>query len=483
MITELITNMTTKVNGDAFMQPASSAGPTAAQLLSEYALSVRFEQLPADIVRLAKDCLIDAIGAAVYGHEVEAGQAALRYVSHASAGPCAIPGTSRRVAAEAAAFTGGVLVHAAELDSLRQPGAGVHPGASLVPVALAAAQVCGASGRDLLAALVAGIEVLFRIGSATKHSAEARGFHAPGLTGPFGAAIVAGKLAGVDADTLRQALGIAGSLSGGLLEFAKSGDGGLVKRLHLGRAAQSGIVAVQLAQAGFDGPSTVLEGRYGFLKAYCEASDVARLTEDLGTRYETPTLCLKRYACHIVAHTPVYAAQQLRAAHDIDARRIAAIRIEGAPRLAANHDIKQPANQVLAQYSVPVCVAAALLHDADDPSTFGVRLLQDQTIRELAQRVTLVATDATGLAAVTRITLDDGTNYELAQTDFPGCPSTPFTPAQLRTKFMWMTKRLGAAAHTLFERLDRVEGEADLHWLDAVPALSPDLSLIKGDRG
>jgi hypothetical protein len=116
-------------------------------------------------------------------------------------------------------------------------------------------------------------------------------------------------------------------------------------------------------------------------------------------------------------------------------------------------------------------------------STFGVRLLQDQTIRELAQRVTLVATDATGLAAVTRITLDDGTNYELAQTDFPGCPSTPFTPAQLRTKFMWMTKRLGAAAHTLFERLDRVEGEADLHWLDAVPALSPDLSLIKGDRG
>ncbi|MEA3086834.1 MAG: hypothetical protein QOC89_4531 [Paraburkholderia sp.] len=491
LFTNMSTNMTAKVNGDAFMQPASSAGPTAAQLLSEYALSVRFEQLPADIVRLAKDCLIDAIGAALYGHEVEAGQAALRYVSHSPAGPCAILGTSRRVAPEAAAFAGGVLVHAAELDSLRQPGAGVHPGAALVPAALAAAQVSGASGRDLLAALVAGIEVLFRIGSATKHTAEARGFHAPGLTGPFGAAIVAGKLAGVDADTLRHALGVAGSQSGGLLEFAKSGDGGLVKRLHLGRAAQSGIVAVQLAQAGFDGPSTVLEGRYGFLQAYCEDSDAARLTEGLGTRYETPTLCLKRYACHIVAHTPVYAAQQLRAAHDIDARRIAAVRIEGAPRLAANHDIKQPANQVLAQYSVPVCVAAALLHDADDPSTFGVRLLQDPAIRELAQRVTLVATDATGLATVTRVTLDDGTTYELAQTDFPGCPSTPFTPAQLRTKFMWMTKRLGAAAHTLFERLDRVEDEADLRWLDAAippsPELlhrsSPDLSLVKGDRG
>ncbi|HEY2021867.1 MmgE/PrpD family protein [Paraburkholderia sp.] len=463
------------------MQPGLSGGRSAAQSLSDYALGVRFEQLPADVVRLAKDCLIDALGAAVYGHEVDAGQAVLRYVAGAAAGPCAIPGTATRVAPEVAAFAGGVLVHAAELDSLRQPGAGVHPGASLVPVALAAAQLGGASGRELLAALVAGIEVLFRIGAATKHSAEARGFHAPGLTGPFGAAIVAGKLAGVDARTLCQALGIAGSLGGGLLEFAKSGDGGLVKRLHLGRAAQAGIVAVQLAQAGFDGPSTVLEGRHGFLHAYCEASDAARLTDGLGTRYETSTLCLKRYACHIVAHTPVYAAQQMRAAHDIDARRIAAIRIEGAPRLAANHDIKLPANQVLAQYSVPVCVAAALLHDADDPATFGARLLQDEAIRALAQRVTLVATDATGLATVTRITLDDGTVYERAQTDFPGCPSTPFTPAQLRGKFMRMTKRLGTAADTLFKRLDRVEHEADLHWLDAMPA-APSDSFAGGER-
>jgi 2-methylcitrate dehydratase PrpD len=463
------------------MQPGSSGGLTAAQTLSDYALGVRFEQLPSDVVRLAKDCLIDALGAAVYGHDVEAGQAALRYVANAAAGPCAIPGTNLRVAPDAAAFAGGVLVHAAELDSLRQPGAGVHPGAALVPAALAAAQVGGASGRDLLAALVAGIEVLFRIGSATKHSAEVRGFHAPGLTGPFGAAIVAGKLAGVDAHTLCCALGIAGSLSGGLLEFAKSGDGGLVKRLHLGRAAQAGIVAVQLAQAGFDGPSSVLEGRHGFLHAYCETSDAVRLTDGLGTRYETSTLCLKRYACHIVAHTPVYAAQQLRAAHDIDARRIVAIRIEGAPRLAANHDIKLPANQVLAQYSVPVCVAAALLHDADDPATFGARLLQDEAIHALAQRVTLVATDATNLATVTRITLDDGTIYERTQTDYPGCPSTPFTPEQLRGKFMRMTRRLGATANTLFERLERIEHEADLHWLDAMPA-APSDSFARGDR-
>ncbi|MPW19728.1 hypothetical protein GCT13_23215 [Paraburkholderia sp. CNPSo 3157] len=441
---------------------------TATHALADYAHGLRYEALPADVVRLAKDCLIDAVGAAVYGHEVAAGEAVRCYLADAAPGPCAVPGIAdARYGAEAAAFAGGVLVHAAELDSLRQPGAGVHPGAVLVPPALAVAQISGASGRDVLTALVAGIEVLFRIGAATKHSAEARGFHAPGLTGPFGAAIVAGKLAGADREMLRRALGIAGSLGGGLLEFAKAGDGGLVKRVHLGRAAQAGIVAVQLARAGFDGPSSVLEGRYGFLHAYCERFDVALLTDGLGTRYETPTLCLKRYACHIVAHTPVYAAQRLRAAHDIDARRIASICIEGAARLAANHDIKSPADATLAQYSVPYCVAAALLHDADDPAIFGKRLLDDPAVSELAQRVSVVATDAQGLSTKTRITLDNGTSYEEARADFPGCPSSPLSREQLRAKFMRTTRALDSAAAPLFDRLDRIEEEANLHWLDA----------------
>ncbi|CAG9208403.1 MmgE/PrpD family protein [Paraburkholderia sabiae] len=445
---------------------------SAACTLADYAHGLRYEQVPADVMRFAKACLIDAIGAAVYGHEVAAGEAVRRYLAEAAAGPCAVPGIpDARYGAEAAAFAGGVLVHAAELDSLRQPGAGVHPGAVLVPPALAAARIAGGSGHDVLTALVAGIEVLFRIGAATKHSAEARGFHAPGLTGPFGAAIVVGKLLGVDKETLRRTLGIAGSLGGGLLEFAKAGDGGLVKRIHLGRAAQAGIVAVQLARSGFDGPSSVLEGRYGFLHAYCERSDVSLLTAGLGTRYETLTLCLKRYACHIAAHTPVYAVQRLKAAHDIDPRRIASIHIEGAARLAANHDIKLPADLTLAQYSVPYCVAAALLHDADDPATFGPMLLDDRETGELAQRVSIATSGAEGLATVTRITLDDGTCYEAEQADFPGCPGSPLSHDQLRAKFTRMTRRLGSASGTLFERLEHIEDEADLRWLDAAAAV------------
>ncbi len=191
------------------------------------------------------------------------------------------------VRAEAAAFANGVLAHAFELDSLRKPGAGVHPGAVLVPAALATAQERGAGGRALVAALVAGCEILFRVGKATKHTPESRGFHAPGLTGPFGAAVAAGHIAGLDAAAMTNALGIAGSLGGGLLAFAKSGNGGMVKRLHLGRAAESGVLAARLAAHGFTGPDTVLEGEFGFLDAYCTDTDVGALTAGLGERYET----------------------------------------------------------------------------------------------------------------------------------------------------------------------------------------------------
>ena len=167
----------------------------------------------------------------------------------------------------------------------------------------------------LLTALVAGCETMFRVGKATRHSTESRGFHAPGLTGPFGSAAATGHLFGLSAEQMARAFGVAGSLCGGLMQFAAGSDGGMVKKLHLGRAAENGIVAARLAQAGFDGPTTVLEGRLGFLKAYCEQSDVAALTGGLGSDFETLRICFKRYPSHITAHTVVYAIERLRAEH------------------------------------------------------------------------------------------------------------------------------------------------------------------------
>src|SRR5262249_45731300 len=208
----------------------------------------------------------------------------------------------------------GASGHAFERDSLTGPGAGAHPGATVLPPALAVAQEKSTDGRALIAAFVAGNEVMIRIGRATGHTNEARGFHAPGTTGPFGAAVAAGHLMGLDSSAMTNALGIAGSLCGGLLEFAR-GDGGMVKRLRLGRGSEAGVLAASLAAAGFTGPRTVLEGEFGFLKVFCTKWDEAELTRGLGEEYVVSSAVLKRYPCHATAHAAVRAVRELQAEH------------------------------------------------------------------------------------------------------------------------------------------------------------------------
>src|SRR5262249_13191366 len=154
----------------------------------------------------------------------------------------------------AAALANGALAHAFEMDNLTWPSTGVHPGATLLAPGLAVAQERGIGGREMIAPLFARAAAVIPIRRAPRHNNAGRGFHAPGTTGPFGATIACGKLMGLDAERMRNALGIAGSLSCGLMEFARSGTGAMVKRLHLGRAAESGVLAASLAGDGFTGP-------------------------------------------------------------------------------------------------------------------------------------------------------------------------------------------------------------------------------------
>jgi 2-methylcitrate dehydratase PrpD len=277
--------------------------------LAEYAAGLRYDDLPPEVVRRANDCDTDTIAVIVQGSGLPWSRIAIRYAQRIAAG-----GRSRilgvdgpTVQAAAAALANGTSAHAFESDNLTRPSAGVHPGATLLPSALAIAQEQGSSGRELLTAVTAGFEVMYRIGRATKHSNERHGFHAPGTTGPFGAAVAAGLLLKLDAEAMTNALGIAGSLACGLMEFARSGTGAMVKRLHLGRAAESGVLAASLAADGFTGPRTVLEGNAGFLKVFCTEWDLSELTRGLGSEFATLNLCLKRFPIHMTAHTAVQA--------------------------------------------------------------------------------------------------------------------------------------------------------------------------------
>jgi len=437
---------------------ASTPAQTVARRYAEFALGLRYEDLPEAAITRARHCLADALACAIHGRGLPWSQMVLaEMAATGSGGPCALPGDpDTRLHLPQAAFALGVFAHAFELDSLRKPGAGVHPGGTVALPAWALAETTGASDADLITAIVAGCEVMFRIGAATLHTPEKAGFHAPGLTGPFGAAIVCARLMGLDAEQTANALGIAGSFAGGLLAFASSGQGGMVKRLHMGRAAESGVLAARLAARGYEAPHGVIEGRFGLLDAFCSKTDPDLLLEGLGSRYEIETLCLKRYACHITSHAPVECLHALMEREGFAGADIAKINLRGSAKLVSHHALQEPGDLSLAQYSAPFVLALAAYENPEDPSVFSPAALNDTRIRDLSRRVTVserANAAAKGWGIEMEVTLFDGRILEAAQESFLGTPDRPFADADLEAKFHRLAASMDrAAAQALFDR-------------------------------
>jgi 2-methylcitrate dehydratase PrpD len=440
---------------------APAAVEPATERLAAYVATLRYEDIPPAVVWRAKHCLIDAIGCAVFGQQFPWSAMILaEAAASGGGGPCRLPGIKgATLHVPQAALVLGALAHAFEFDNLRKPGTGVHAGATVALPALVMAQSVNASGTDLIAAMVAGIEVMFRVGLATLHSAEKVGFHAPGLTGPFGAAAACASLMRLSARETANAFGIAGSMAGGLLAFAKAGSGGMVKRLHLGRAAEAGVVAARLAQRGYEGPRNVLEGRYGVLDAFCEATNPALLTKGLGETYETSTICFKRYPCHVTAHVPVQLLRGFMERHGFGGDDIRELAVGASDKVRSHHSERDPADIMLAQYSVPFCVAIAAYHDPLDPAVFCDRVAGETRVRELAKRISMSADENFGSwGARMRVVLHDGRTFEEASATWPGCPDSPLSDDALREKFERLTSAL-PAQHTasLFTELMRLE--------------------------
>lgn len=439
--------------------------------LAEYAAALRYEDLPNEVVACARDCIADTAAAAIQGSALPWSRIVIGYAERTGpGGRSRILGHGAAVQAPAAALANGALAHAFELDSLTRPGAGAHPGATVFPPALAVAQQEGKSGKALIAAFVAANEVMIRIGRATGHTNEARGFHAPGTTGPFGAAVACGHLLGLGATQMTNAIGIAGSLAGGLLEFAR-GDGGTVKRLHLGRASEAGVLAASLAEQGFAGPRTVIEGAFGFLRVFCTEFEQGELTRGLGRDYVTLSTVLKRYPCHATAHAAVRAVRDLQAEHGFSGDEVDSVSVTGTRRIVERHNILEPADLMLAQYSLPFCVALALHREARDPESYDESALADPRIRALTRRVRLVlesddggeAGHRAGGGSAVSVLLADGRRLERH------VDSGMLEPGELADKFVRLTRSvLGERGPArLYARLQRLEAEPDVAWLGA----------------
>ena len=237
----------------------------------------------------------------------------------------------------------------------------------------------------------------------------------------------------------------------------------MVKRLHLGRAAESGILAARLAGSGFEGPDTILDGRFGFLDAYCAESDIALLTAGLGQRWETHTLCIKRYPCHVTAHSAVESVRALRKEHRFTVDDVSRICVRASAKVVSHHSARKVNDVMGAQYSVPFCVAIAFVDDVDDPYAFGERALANPQVVALAAMVTCETwvEAPSGWASDVLIELRDGRTLQRTTDDFPGTPTLPLSHEQLAAKFMRCAGEY-RNAQSLLEQLQTISSVRDV---------------------
>ena len=418
----------------------------ATQTLARYALDLSYRQLPTKVIERAKACILDTLAVSLYGSTKPWSKIVSDFVLASGArGSSTVFGSKQRAPAERAALTNGTMAHAFELDNVRQPGAGVHPGATGFLPAFAMAEETRADGKALLTAFVAGCEVMSRIGVAAGNSLERRGFHAPGLTGTFGAAVAAGRLLGLNEKKLVNALGIAGSYSGGLIEFSRCQEGAMIKRLHLGKAAEGGVTAAQLAHRGFAGPESVLEGKFGFCQTFSDSPKLEYLTHRLGSVWESMNICIKRCACHINAHAPIEALQELRNELQFKPENIREIEIGGIEKLVTHHANYRPTDLMMAQYSIPFCVALSVYFDPTEPANFDERKLKDKKILTMMRKVRLKVDheiEAKGWDRAARVTVDLGKKgrHSKLVIHFKGTPGNPMSGAEVEDKGRKLTR-------------------------------------------
>lgn len=353
-----------------------------------------------------------------------------------------IIGSRGRVGAPAAALANGTLVHALDFDDTHASGL-VHATAVVLPAAFAVGEQVGAAGRAVLEAAVVGYETVCRVAAAAPHGFHARGLHATMVAGVFSSAIVAARLLGLGAARTVDALGIAGSQAGGLLAFLHSGAS--TKQLHPGFAAHAGILAARLAAAGASGPANVFEGPHGLYDALAAgAVDLASVTADLGTRWETTRIGIKPYPACQLSHAAIDAVRDAVRPGGVGPDDVVAIDVDVHPDSVptvcdTRRDLARPASPYAAKFSLPWSVAAAVVDGDLTTATYEPDSLGRPEVERVARLVRWHVTPTGGVAAdapgAARITLVDGSALTGSVPRSAGGPDNPLTDAQLVAKF------------------------------------------------
>jgi aconitate decarboxylase len=429
--------------------------------LAEFASELTFADIPRPAVEHAKRCIRDALACGLFGSTLDWTKRLTATMEDVGGpGTAGLWGTGKRLSADTAALINGTAVHSFELDDLHKT-AIMHPGGVTLPPLLALAENgMEVSGKDVITALVAGYEVGIRVGLAVGVGLLHRGWHNNGVLGAFSSAAGSGRLLGLTAEQMHDAIGTAASQAGGLMAAQY---GSMVKRFHAGRAAQSGLYAAALASNGFTGITDVFEDRYGmFLPTFADSYQAELLTSGLGATWEIENVGFKWYPACGSSHTSIDAAIALRDRHKIDPKRIRSCVISASTATKDHVGWPYvPSTITTAQMNLSFAVAAAFMRGNVTVADFGPEEISNPALVDLASRVLIEAdrgTDERGPrfrhAISMTVEMDDGTVLKAQRDHAKGSEYFPLSDAELEEKFQQLAS--AALAEDAVAELEQV---------------------------
>lgn len=463
---------------------------TLAQQLAEFAARAAKDGVPDDVAASVQQRVLDVLGLCVAAHRLPTSAAAIGHVRDQGGHPQATAvGVRTRVTAAQAAFVNGVLAHSLDYDDTHLPSV-LHPSASVVPAALAAAEHAGASGAQTVRAIAVGLEVAVRLGMAGYDEQLGNsvffehGQHATSITGAMGSAVATSMLYGTD---VVDALGLTASMASGVIEANRTG--GTVKRLHCGFAAQAGVTAAQLVRRGFTGPPTVLEGRFGFFEAWLHGQFFpAAVSDGLGTEWSVPGIFFKPYPANHFTHAVIDAGIAFRS-RGIGPEDIASVTVGAATSVIRTIgepiEVKRaPETGYQAQFSAPYAFTAGLFGGGG----LGVGLddFTDALAQDPARRAVMALVDVqpdercdaiypNQFPAVVTVRTTSGQELVEEVLANRGGPARPLSDAELAQKF-----RDNVAGRLDTDAADAVRrGVFDLQNATDVAAVLAPLSTLK----
>ena len=458
------------------MTQAAPLLENATRDLARFAADLRFEHIPSSVVDHAKLCILDGLGVALFGSTLPwTGLVRDMAISEGATPAASFWGTPHRGSIAQAALVNGTAGHAFEMDDIHKQSI-VHPNSLACPVAFGFAEAYGSSGlngRDVLTAIIAGYEVGTRVGNAATMALFLRGFHPQGTSGVFVAAATAGRILALSPEQMQHALGISGSLGSGLMAAQ---EGAMVKRLHAGRAAQAGVQAALLAQRGFTGISDVLEAGYGgFLSSFSGQPDPPRLTDGLGTTWQTSEVGFKLYPSVTSIHTALDALDTVMAEQRLQAGDIERISV-GCSHMTFVHTAwpYKPAGVTAAQMNLFYGLAMIALHRDASVGQYTESRLSDPAALSFMQRIT--AFEDAGLEAMgapfrhacrLELTTTDGRSFRHERLARRGSPEDAVGDAEIERKFAANVHDIlsdsdAADLRRQVDRLDRLDDTGEM---------------------